>query len=93
MNAVPEIRKYNPIWAKLKIEHRVSITAPSYLHKRIIKAVKKEKWLDVGYKLQLDGKIAILSHAQSTSILTFYLVIKTNTLDRRTHKFITAADF
>jgi hypothetical protein len=69
------------------------VTAPRPLHARIIKAVKKEKWLDVGFKLEIEGKIAILSHARQNSILTFFLDIKPHTLDFRVKKSITERDF
>lgn len=73
MEADPDSRQYNPIWKTLKANNRVSITAPRPLHKRIIKAVKKEKWLDVGYKLTIEPRKATLSHTRCGSILTFYL--------------------
>jgi hypothetical protein len=51
----------------------VSITAPRALHRRIIKAVKKEKWMDIAYKLEIEPRVAVLSHSQRNSILTFNL--------------------
>ena len=80
---VCEMRQYEPIWEKLKslplIDAKlkgVSITAPAALHKRIIKAVKKEKWMDFGYKMmlkELDDREATLSYSRKASILTFKL--------------------
>ena len=74
------MRQYEPIWIKLKSLPRdeankvgVKITAPKVLHRRIIKAVKKEKWMDVGYKIRIEPREAVLSHAINTSVLTFYL--------------------
>ena len=93
MESNPELRQYNPIWKQLKQSGKVSVTAPRPLHARIIKAVKKEKWLDIGFKIQLDGKIAVLSHARSNSILTFFLEIKPHTLDMRVTKKITPEQF
>lgn len=74
------MRQYEPIWFQLKSLSQseasskgVSITAPRALHRRIIKAVKKEKWMDIGYKLLIEPKTALLSHSQRNSILTFKL--------------------
>jgi hypothetical protein len=71
-------RQYQPIWNKLKAlpakqaaTQGVSITAPRALHKRILKAVVKEKWLDLGYKMEIEPKHAIMHHSRSGSILTF----------------------
>lgn len=76
-------RQYQPIWDKLKSLPKidaetkgVSITAPPALHRRIIKAVKKEKWLDMGYKILLkenDDREAMLHFKRAGSIITFYL--------------------
>lgn len=66
-------RQYAPIWNKLKTDKKVSVTAPRPFHARIIKAVKKEKWMDIGYKLTIEPRKAKLSHTRSGSILTFYL--------------------
>ena len=93
MEAQPELRQYYNIWKQLKTSGKVSITAPKPLHRRIVKAVKKEKCLDIGYKLQLEGKTAILSHITQNSIITFYLDIKSHTLDLRVKKSITPGDF
>ena len=93
MESDPESRQYYPIWSRLKQDGKVSVTAPRPLHPRIIKAVKKEKWLDIGYKIQLEGRIAILSHVRSNSILTFFLEVKPHTLDLRVKKSITTGDF
>lgn len=77
------MRQYELIWVKLKTMPRedaehigISITANSRLHKRIIKAVIKEKWKDLGFKLLLDGYVTELEHSRSFSILTFYLKYK-----------------
>lgn len=78
------MRQYERIWFNLKnlppadaSSTGVSVTAPKYFHKRLIKAVTKEKWMDTGYKLWLsmtqEGKEARLSYTKSGSILTFYL--------------------
>lgn len=67
------MREYEPIWNKLKADKVVSITANRLLHPRIIKAVTKEKWKDLGYKLQCDPLYAKLHVSSNGSILTFKL--------------------
>lgn len=67
------MRTYEPIWNQLKRDGKVSLTANRLLHARIIKAVTKEKWMDTGFKLQIEPKVSILSHTRKGSILTFYL--------------------
>lgn len=73
-------RQYQPIWNKLKAlpakqaaTQGVSVTAPRVLHKRIVKAVVKEKWLDLGFKMEIEPRHAIMYHSRSGSILTFTL--------------------
>lgn len=64
---------YSPIWEKLKQDKVVSITTNRRLHSRIIKAVIKRKWLDLGYKLKIAPKTAIITTSHNNSILTFHL--------------------
>ena len=45
------MRKYEPIWNELKLYGTVSISASLDMHPRIIKAVRKEKWKDAGWRL------------------------------------------
>lgn len=73
-------RFYQPIWDKLKsmppseaATIGVSINANRLLHARIIKAVIKEKWKDIGFKIQLDDKTAKLSYMTKHAVITFYL--------------------
>jgi hypothetical protein len=82
------MRQYEPIWQKLKsmpleeaAKKGVSITANRAVHKRIIKAVVKEKWLDFGYKISIEPRRAILLHSRSNSILTFRLTLSVKTID------------
>jgi len=72
-------RVYYPIWEKLKADGTVSITANRLLHPRIIKAVKKEKWMDIMYKADLAPDFPVLSHSISHSVITFTLTIKKST--------------
>jgi hypothetical protein len=51
----------------------VSVTANRVLHPRILKAVVKEKWLDLEYKLATEPRTMILHHTTKHSVITFYL--------------------
>lgn len=71
---------YDPVWERLKAlpkkeaaSRGVSINAPRHLHARILKAVVKRKWLDVGFKLAVSPAHATLTHASKGVILTFFL--------------------
>ena len=74
--------EYDAIWNALKastnVPKQVSIAANRALHSRILKAVKKRKWLDIGYKIQIEPKTAILTHISSGSKLTFILTYHLN---------------
>jgi len=74
------MRQYQPIWIKLKTmplseasKKGVSVTANRLLHPRILKAVVKEKWLDIEYKLAIEPAKVILYHECKHSVITFYL--------------------
>jgi len=74
------MRQYQPIWHRLKSmplteasSKGVSVTANRLLHPRIIKAVVKEKWMDLEYKLAIEPATMILYHERKHSVLTFYL--------------------
>lgn len=84
----PVMRQYEPIWHRLKnmpIEEAtsrgVSVTANRVLHPRIIKAVVKEKWMDLGYKIQMEPRKTILMHSRKHAVLTFYLHLSVSTID------------
>ena len=72
------MRKYQPIWERLKQEPiaPVSLAAPLELHARIIKAVTKEKFKDLGWKLlcQERGSLYRLSYEVQGKSITFILV-------------------
>jgi hypothetical protein len=72
-HAYEQMRDYEGIWTRLKKDHEVSITSPRHFHKRILKAVKKEKWMDLGYKLAIEPRRATLAHTRIGSILKFTL--------------------
>lgn len=76
------MRQYQPIWNKLKSlplqeasKKGVSVTANRALHSRIIKAVIKEKWIDIGYKLEMEPRKMIMEHTVKHAVITFYLRI------------------
>jgi hypothetical protein len=70
------MRYYEPVWNQLKKKKTARVTAHPALHARIVKAVVKEKWMDIGYKLEIDPYYAILTHSRSNSILTFTLHLR-----------------
>lgn len=68
-------RTYQPIWEELKRSNTCKISANKSLHKRIVKAVIKEKYNDVNFKLYLadKGQKAVLTHTKKYSIIEFFL--------------------
>jgi hypothetical protein len=84
------MRYYQSVWYKLKAlplydasTKGVSITANRLSHRRIIKAVQKEKWLDIPYKMQNDSVKIIMCHERKGSVITFYLKPMETTIDSR----------
>jgi ATP-dependent protease Clp ATPase subunit len=69
------VRKYEPAWKKLKSEHLIKIAAHPAVHARILKAIIKEKDMDVVYKLQMseDCKKALISHESKSGQLILRL--------------------
>ena len=74
------MRKYQPIWIKIKQDHIAKLKAPSSVQGRIITAVRKEKSNDLGWKLlHLEKGIRYkLMNESDGDILTFRLVLDTN---------------
>ena len=70
------MRYYQGIWEKLKKDKVVRITANRHHHPRIIKAVTKEKWLDVGFKIEIEPRRPWMTHTSDHAILTFHLELK-----------------
>jgi hypothetical protein len=77
------MRQYEPIWHQLKSlpEEQaktvgIRITANRLMHARIIKAVTKEKYKDIGYKLRTEPRVAIMEHKRAGSVVTFTLRFK-----------------
>jgi hypothetical protein len=67
------MRKYYPIWSKLKQHGTASIAAHPLLHARIIKAVTKEKWMDTSFKLQVLPYYFAMTYEVKGNMITFKL--------------------
>lgn len=53
-------RQYEPAWLALKEKGSVRLAVPRALHKRVVKAILKEKYMDIGYRLlMLEKKIRL----------------------------------
>lgn len=76
-------RLYEPIWRSVKDTGTCSIAAPSPLHSRIIKAVKKEKDKDLGFKVIMaeEGRAARLQITVQKAKITFRLIKSIGTAD------------
>jgi len=48
------MRKYQSIWIRIKRDGICTLAAPPSLHRRIRKAVCKEKYKDTGFKIEWD---------------------------------------
>ena len=69
------MRKYQPIWEQLKLYGTTSLSANPAMHKRIIKAVMKEKLKDLGWKILCaeSGNIYKLAYKSEGKLVTFNL--------------------
>lgn len=47
------MRQYEAVWIALKERGSVRLAVPTPLHRRVIKAVLKEKYQDFGYRFQM----------------------------------------
>lgn len=74
------MRKYEPGWIKLRNDPSkpLLISAHPTYHRRIYKAIRKEKDLDVVYKLECEeaGNKATLSASSKGYALTIHLNIE-----------------
>lgn len=70
-------RKYQAAWEQLKRDGFIRIAAHKLVHKRIVKAIVKEKNIDLVYKYVLaeDCKHAIISHKRNSGELLLFLKI------------------
>lgn len=71
-----KLRQYQPIWLSLKKHKSVSVRSPKHLHKRLIKAVVKEKWLDIDFKKREGWRMMWLTYTICDDIVTFQLSYK-----------------
>lgn len=77
------MRQYEQVWVNVKNSPLLtcSISAHKAHHRRIIKAVKKEKNMDLAYKLECSeltpSSYAVMSSSRSGSVVTFTVELKT----------------
>lgn len=73
------LRKYEPIWIAIKREGFCEISAHKAYHRRIRKAIRKEKDQDLGYKLsnseQWPPVVAVVTTSVTGSVIRFDLHI------------------
>ncbi len=80
---VKKLRMYEPVWLTLKKHKTCTIAAPTAYHKRVIKAVIKEKWLDIDWKKKEGWRMMYLTwhtHADDPALITFKLSYRKNDL-------------
>lgn len=72
------MRKYEPAWQQLKTKRNLRLAVPSPLHKRVIKAIIKEKYQDDAYKFERSeqGYWDEIQYHSSGNIITFSLVTR-----------------
>jgi hypothetical protein len=74
------MRQYEPVWIEVKLQGFCKISAHRAYHKRIIKAVVKEKDLDLGFKLELSERyppqISVMRSSREGSVITFTIIYK-----------------
>jgi len=69
---------YDPIWEKIKKEGTAEVVVNRHLHRRLIKAVKKRKYFDISYKIQLDPHVPIMHISKLGNTIIFTLEIVKN---------------
>ena len=76
-------RKYTPVWNALKSTGTVKLTAAKPFHKRIIRAVIKEKYMDLAYHFEMShaNRRPKLAYTVSQTVITFRL-IENSVMDR-----------
>jgi len=69
------MRQYQAIWERIKKHGKATLIAPVDSHRRIIKAVQKEKYMDMGFKLlqsEKGVKMRLVTYDDSESgVITF----------------------
>ena len=73
------MRKYQPVWEQIKTSGICELSAHRLHHPRIIKAVTKEKDMDILYKLENSELspplVALMRSYRKGSIITFTLTL------------------
>ena len=71
-----EDRKYYAIWKQLKETGRATVAAPKPFHRRIIRAVSKEKYQDLVWQFEMSeaGTRKKLAYSTNASMIRFKLV-------------------
>jgi hypothetical protein len=73
-------RQYFPIWEQIKQTGMCEISTHKAFHRRIIKAVIKEKYMDLGFKLECSESyppiVTTMEIKKSASIIKFILHTK-----------------
>ena len=71
------MRKYQQIWEDIKSKGSCTIAAPREYHRRIIKAVMKERTEDTVYRVELEMKkhFARLTYKQDGSKIKFTVTV------------------
>ena len=69
------MRLYEPIWQELKKKGSVRLAVPRAIHRRVIKAVLKEKNMDIGFKYEmLEKKIRLrITYQQQDNVISIKL--------------------
>lgn len=73
---VSDWRQYQAIWEALKAKGECSVAAHTALHPRIIKAVIKEKYNDLGWKILMEDRQIPwnkISYSRENSLIRFRL--------------------
>lgn len=70
------MRMYQKIWITVRDRGECKLTANPRLHSRIRKAVIKEKYMDITYKMrcEMEGRRVELGIETNDTVLRFYLI-------------------
>ncbi len=70
------MRRYQPIWNRIKEENSATVSIDPHMHSRLIEAVKKERQLDLGWKLLIaeENKTFKLSISIKGNFIEFTLI-------------------
>lgn len=70
------MRMYTPAWNKLKLDRTLRLAVPRPLHRRVIRAISKEKWQDEAWKFlrSEEGYWDEIRYSCKGNIIEFSLV-------------------